>query len=253
MLLGANIVVHVDHRNLTFDNLMTQRVLCWIWYVEEYSPAINYIEGPLHVIANTFSCMGIKKYPTINTVGKSTTDEDANSTIKYENLHSILDDPDMAECFLTLPFEECFLNLPNVSAVDSPLDMQTISKKQQEDTKLLACMTKYKDLYFERTLEGHKVICYSKTREQRQSAWQIALLQSIIKSTVKWFHIVTGHLGSKKLRETVNQMYFSPYLRKYIDEFACNDCQKHKLDGKGYGLLPMRDLKEHAVDLPKAN
>ena len=76
----------------------------------------------------------------------------------------------------------------------------------------------------------------------------------MIKSTVKWFHIVTGHPSSKKLQETVKQRYYNPYIRKYIDEFACNDCQKHKLDGKGYGLLPMRDLKEQpfeevAVDL----
>ena len=41
---------------------------------------------------------------------------------------------------------------------------------------------------------------------------------------------------------------------RYIDNFACEDCQKDKLDGKGYGLLSMRDFKEQtfeevAVDL----
>ena len=77
----------------------------------------------------------------------------------------------MAECFLVLPLEDFFLNLPNVSAVDSLFDMQTISKKQHEDVQLVACISKYKDLNFERTLDRHKVICYSKSREQRQSAW----------------------------------------------------------------------------------
>jgi len=44
-------------------------------------------------------------------------------------------------------------------------------------------------------------------------------------------------------------------MQRYIDNFACADCQKHKPDGKGYGMLPiMRDLKEQpfeevAVDL----
>ena len=57
--------------------------------------------------------------------------------------------------FLTLLIEKCYLNLPNDSAVDSPLDMQTISEKQKEDTELVAHMNKYKDLYFEKKLDGH--------------------------------------------------------------------------------------------------
>ena len=111
--------------------------------------------------------------------------------VKYENFHSILDDPDIAECFLTLPNEECYLNLPNDSAVDSPLDIQTISEKQKEDTELVVHMNKHKYLYFERKLDGHKVICYSKDREQRQTNWRIALPKSMIKSIVQWYHIVT--------------------------------------------------------------
>ena len=76
----------------------------------------------------------------------------------------------------------------------------------------------------------------------------------MIKQTVKWFHVVTGHPGKQKLRLTVDQRYHHPEMRRYIDNYACHDCQKHKLDGKGYGLLPMRDLKEQpfeevAVDL----
>jgi len=74
--------------------------------------------------------------------------------------------------------------------------MQTINEKQKEDTELIARMNKHKDLYFEIKLDGHKVICYSEDREQRQTSWQIALPKSMIKLTVQWYHIVTRHPGN---------------------------------------------------------
>ena len=44
--------------------------------------------------------------------------------------------------------------LTYASAVDSPLDMQTISEKQKEDTELIAHMNNHKDLYFKKKLDG---------------------------------------------------------------------------------------------------
>ena len=130
---------------------------------------IKYIKGPFNIIADTLSHMGLKEDLNLNTVGKST-DNVTKSTIKYENFHSILDDPDIAVCFLTLPIEECYLNLYNDSAVDSPLDMQTISEKKKRYGANRS-YEKHKDLYFEKKLDSHKVMCYSKDREQRQTSW----------------------------------------------------------------------------------
>ena len=67
----------------------------------------------------------------------------------YKKFHYILDEPQLAECSLALPEQEnCYLNLPNTSAVDSPLDIQSIQGSYQDDTELLARKEKQSELYF---------------------------------------------------------------------------------------------------------
>ena len=55
MLLRTNIKIFTDHRNLTFENFNTQRVLRWRCYVEEYAPKLVYLQGKLNVLADAFS------------------------------------------------------------------------------------------------------------------------------------------------------------------------------------------------------
>jgi hypothetical protein len=40
----------------------------------------------------------------------------------------------------------------------------------------------------------------------------------------------------------LNQHYYHSRLRYHIDKLKCKDCQKHKLEGRGYGLLPKQEV-----------
>ena len=76
----------------------------------------------------------------------------------------------------------------------------------------------------------------------------------MIDNVIKWFHLVTGHPGTKRLELTLRHKYWHPDLRRGIEKFKCPACQKHKLEGNGYGLLPEREIRsepfeEVAVDL----
>jgi transposase InsO family protein len=56
------------------------------------------------------------------------------------------------------------------------------------------------------------------------------------------------------LYEQIRQRYYNRDLRRYIDNFNCEFCQRNQLDGRGYGLLPEREVRsipfeECAVDL----
>eukprot|EP00957_Ditylum_brightwellii_P091786 6988574-Ditylum_brightwellii.AAC.1 len=69
MLLGANIHVFTDHKNLMFDSIKTQRVLHWRNQIEEFSPLLHYVEGPKNILADNFS--RLKRLPAQLAEGKN--------------------------------------------------------------------------------------------------------------------------------------------------------------------------------------
>ncbi len=55
MLLGAELHIYIDHKNIFNVSDLAEQWLSWISYVDEYGPTIHYIEGPHNVIVDTFS------------------------------------------------------------------------------------------------------------------------------------------------------------------------------------------------------
>ncbi len=55
MLLGAEIHIHTDGKNILNVGDSSERRLRWISYVDECSPTLYYVEAPHNVIADTFS------------------------------------------------------------------------------------------------------------------------------------------------------------------------------------------------------
>ncbi len=114
---------------------------------------------------------------------------------------------------------------------------------QHQDKQLLALQVKNPDSYVNLQLDDDidDIVCYMK--DPNQPNWKIALPESMVVDTVKWFHQVMGHPGEKRLRETLDQRYYHPRLCYHIDKLKCKYCQKHKLAGCGYGLLPKQEVQ----------
>ncbi len=99
---------------------------------------------------------------------------------------------------------------------------------------------KYTDNYVNLQLDDYvdDIICYKKDPTQPNS--KIVLPESMVVDTVKWSYQVMGHPGEKRLQE--NQHYYHPRLCYHIEKLKCKDCQKYKLEGHGYGLLPKQEV-----------
>jgi hypothetical protein len=214
MLLGADIHVFTYHKNLMFDTLKTQCVLCWHTKIEEFSPMLYYIKGPRNILADNFSRLHHLVTPAQITKGKKLIDlaevpnEEEDKAYFLDQEYSDLYDDDVCECM------ECYLNLPdNPHPDENLLNYAHIRELQQQDKQLLALQVKYSDNYVNLKLDNNinDIICYKK--DPTQPNWKIMLPESMVVDTVKWFHQVMGHLSEKRLHEILNQCYYHPKLR----------------------------------------
>ena len=115
---------------------------------------------------------------------------------------------------------------------------------------------KYPNNYIYKILNDYveDILCYVRDHDDPNTQRIIALPESMLKDTVKWLHIVMGHPGEKMLIESLQQRYHHHKLCHTIDKYNCEHCQRHKFSGKGYRLLPEREMKispweEVAIDL----
>ena len=169
MLLGAEIHIYTDHKNILNVGDLSERRLQWISYVDEYSPTLHYVEGPRNVIADTFSRLSCQD-DTPALVGKKpfTTDSELAS-------YSLFDDKEIFDCLVILPCftsrkkrkqqtskkhcrsynestnNQCNLNLPEDMVEDNPLDIENIKEKQDEDNDLQQSAIRHPEWYNRKT------------------------------------------------------------------------------------------------------
>jgi hypothetical protein len=148
MLLGANIHVFMDQKNLTFDTLKTQCVLRWRTKIEEFLPMLHYIEGPCNILADNLSRLYGLVTPAQIPEGKKLIEptevsiEEEDKAYFLDQEYSGLYDEDVWECI------ECYLNLPDTPHLDeNPLNYAHICEMKQQDEQLLALQVKYPDNY----------------------------------------------------------------------------------------------------------
>jgi hypothetical protein len=165
MLLGANIHVFMDHKNLTFDTLKMSHVLCWRAKIEEFLPMIHYIEGPFNILANNLSRFHFLVTPDHIPEGKKlvepaeVSEKEEDKAYFLDQEYSSLYDNEVWECI------ECSLNLPETPHPDQNLlNYAHIPELQQQDEQLFTLQVKYPDNYVNLQLDDKVdgIICCKK-------------------------------------------------------------------------------------------
>ncbi len=138
MLLGADIRVFTDHKNLTFDTLKMQFVLRQHTKIEEFSPTLHYIKGPCNILVNNLSRLHCLVTPAQIAEGKKLVEpvkisnEEEDEAYFLDQEYSGLYVENVWECI------ECYLNLPGTPHPDeNPLNYVHICELQQQDEQLL--------------------------------------------------------------------------------------------------------------------
>jgi transposase InsO family protein len=209
ILLGQQITVFTDHKNLTYKNFNTERVMRWRLVLEEFGPDLQYIKGERNIVA------------------------DALSRLEIDDDQEIFN---IAECF---GFDDD--DLPPSSF---PLRYKDIAKEQRANAALQLKLKTHKN-YSEATFRGgdieHKLIVHNgkialpPSLQQKTIDWYHEILchpgitrtEATIRQHFDWKGLRTMVLATCK---------------------KCEPCQKAKVTNQKYGKLPAKQAEENPWD-----
>ena len=217
ILLGQKIVIHTDHKNLTYAKFNTDRVIRWRLIIEEYGPNLRYIEGPKNTVADALSRLGLRDNPDF----KDLTEQCSF----YENQVMAVNDQPVVKTM--------------------PIDLQEIKKHQDTEKcvdKLLGTDKRYHLKNFHGA--GHiglngtniELLCYSD---------KIVVPKVLQPKILEWYHYLLVHPGRDRTFRTISQHFYWKGLAKDVEKFCkkCPICQTTKVSKKKYGLLPAKEAE----------
>jgi hypothetical protein len=121
LLVGATILIHTDHKNLTYSTSISDRILHQLNYIECFGPTYIHIVGDDNFLSKMLSYLRLDN---------KTTPPDAplKRESSVNNFYFILDD--------NYELLECFLNLPDTDNLPFALDLKNIAQGQNNNPEL---------------------------------------------------------------------------------------------------------------------
>lgn len=252
MLYGCpHLHVYTDHKNNTFQKFQSQRVMRWRMFLEDYNPTFHYIKGEENTLADGLSRLSFDQEKLTRNMRQTPSLDPVDSYIDnmdplQQYYSMVIDDSDLLDCFVHLPLAE---------DVPFEMDYRTIAASQARDADLLDRLQNKPNRYVRKQL-AHDVNLICHIPDANQDQWKICIPDELVDNAIQWYHLALGHVGQKRLQQTMSKHFFHRELRRRIEKQVeqCEVCQRHKNPGRGYGELGARQAEIHpwrtvAVDL----
>ena len=219
ILLGQRIKVYTDHKNLTYKQFTTDRVMRWRLILEEYGPELVYIKGRDNVAANALSRLDLgKKLAKLPTTNDPENFREGDVTTET-----------LAERYDTG-------RLSSLDAEMMPLTYEIFEKYQTKDTQIQNELNTGK--LTKRIFRGADGDIMLATTDKGK----IYVPRSLRKQVLEWYHTYLMHPGASRTEETIKQHLYWPGLQENCKALTrtCLTCQLSKKQQRKYGHLPAK-------------
>ena len=179
-LLGSDLHIFTDHKNLTYPTLNSSKVLRWRLYLEEYGPKFHYIKGTENVLADTFLRLP-RKEPTPEGKKPPSVVPDEKTDTGYENFSfSLCDSEDTFDCFL---------NYPQLREMQMPIKFARIRDLQETDQDIQLNLQHGHPSYVMKQMTANiSLVFYRATQQTPESEWRIVIPTALLEDAVLWYH-----------------------------------------------------------------
>ena len=206
ILLGHEIEVFTDHKNLVYKHFNTERVMRWRLLIEEFGPKLTYIKGANNIVADALSRMAMTE---------------ADFSPEAFAAEIAADEGDFP--------------------INFPLSYKEVAHEQSKDKETQKLLqndpANYKIEEFPHSDTIYKLV----TRDGK-----IYLPKALQRRATEWYHLYLLHQGETRVELTMGQHYCWKGMRKTVQQVckACTTCKEFKKRSKKYGKLPPKPNPE---------
>ena len=228
ILLGQQLIVHTDHKNILYGKLSNDRIARWRLLLEEYGPTYVHIKGKDNVVADALSRLNADFPADSMNVGS-----DEQGQVSAHVMCALIRN----EAYLT-PSNNRMIAKKMVQAKDIaeaqfPLMPTLIHQHQKDDKEIKAALKKNPAAYDTSKIEDVELITFRK---------RIYLPKALRARVVAWYHEYLSHPGQTRMERTLAQTLYWPKMAQDVHNHVrtCKKCQMYKGPRKEYGHLPAK-------------